>query len=253
MKLLKKNLLKATVLALGISALALPATINGNEAKAADLQYGLTSIGNSIVTVKDNSAELYNALGQPINQKLSENSSWKTNLENTISNGNYFGVGKNEYLKASDVNFLMNEGASKYGQISSTPYDGVVITNLSGATVYDAAGKASTKILPAGSAWKVGTQNNLPSGTYFQIGANEYVKGNDVRVYQETLVYPIKEDITLRSGSPITLYDKNGQVLNNKTLSPDSSWYSDEFADIGHVGYYRVANNEYVCIVDVQA
>lgn len=247
MKKITKGLVFASLLALGTGASAVP-TITSH---AADTYYGFTNIGSSVVEIRDTAAQLYDSYGDPLGQYLPMGSKWKTSLENTLGDGSYYGVATDEYVKATDVNLSASNGTSKYGQTSATNYDGVSVTNADGAAVYDINGDPVGKTLPVGSDWKIDLQNNLSKGTFYRVATDEYLSANDVRVYQNTISYPENKDITTRPGRPAGLYDHNGQYISERALGPNTSWYTDEFCDIGHIGYYRVSTDEFVRAVDV--
>lgn len=238
-----KGLLFASLLALSSGAASLAPAV----AKA-DTSFGYTGLGSATVKVIDTGAQIYDSEGNSTGRFLPMGSSWKTDLENTLSSGSYFGIGKNEFVKSSDVDYLSSVGG--LGQ-TETNYDGVEVTFSDGAAIYDVNGNPIGRTLPAGSDWKIDLQNNLSSGTYYRVGKGEYVKASEVRVYQNSIVRPINQTITTNSGAPKSLYNSNGQLIRGRALAPNTSWHTDEFSDIGHVGYYRVATNEYVSVVDV--
>ena len=251
MKLLTKGLTLMSILAMGAGAVAVPNIAKPTEVKAADINYGLTNVGSSVVTIRDTAAQLYDQNGQPLGRYLPMGSAWKTETQNTLSSGSYYEVGRDEFVRASDVNYEMNDGAAT-GQTEETNYSGVQITASYGAAVYNSQGQPIGRTLPVGSNWKIDVQLNVGGSTYYRVGVNEYVSGSDVRVYQNSFAKPISTDITTRGDEGIIpLYNSNGQLIADRGLSPDTSWYTDQICNIGGVSYYRVATNEYVSIVDV--
>lgn len=246
MKKMNKIFLYASMLILTSGIAAVPTVAK------ADANYGLTNVGTAIVTTKDR-AQLYNDSGQPLGRYLPAGSEWKTSLENTLASGSYYGVGAHEFLKSSDVDFESLDGKTSYseGQISAGNYDGVEVTSASGAELYDESGNPLGRSLPEGSNWKVDLQDNNAKGTFYRVATGEYVSAVDVRPYQNSPIYSESEIVTTPSGAPTRLYDENGQLIGDRALAPNTSWYTDEFTDIGGVGYYRVATNEYVIATEV--
>jgi len=242
MKKILKGLLFTSLLTLGAGTTALPTT----TAKAD--YYGFNSIRSATVTIRAAGATLYNSNGVSLNRYLPSGSVWKTNLENTLNSGSYYGVGANEYVKSSDISLNIS-GSS---QDVSQQYDGVAITNPNGAVIYDAQGNPIGKTLPDNSDWKVDYLNNLVNGSFYRVGVGEYVSASDVRPYQNAVDYPRNEIITTRSGVPTTIYDGTGQAITGRALAPNTKWYTDEFRDFSHMGFYRVATNEYVLAADVE-
>ncbi|MFC6177263.1 SLAP domain-containing protein [Companilactobacillus huachuanensis] len=248
MKRFTQVLLFSSLLALGAGATAISGP---TTAKADDNYYGYTAIATSVVTVRDTGAQIYNSYGIPTGKYLPMNSEWKTNLENTLYNGSYYGIGTDEYVKASDVHYKMEAGFSGNGIQSAGNYDGVVVTSDYGAALYDASGSPIGKTLPDGSVWKIDQINNVDSGTYYRVGSGEYVSGTDVRVYEAGFTRATSQVITTRPGPPTALYDVNGQLITDRALAPNTKWYADEISNTGGVGYLRVATNEYVIAADV--
>jgi len=245
MKLLSKGLLFASLLAIGSGA-----AVSTNTVKA-DSYYGLTGIGSSVVTIRNIGAEIYDIKGNPTGRYLPQGSQWKTNEENDLASGTYYGVGANEFVKAGVVGITSHtSGTSNLGQFG-TNYDGVQITQFYSAQTYDSKGNPTGHYLPEGSDWKVDAQLNLASGTYYRVATDEYVSAVSVRPYQNTISLPANKDITVRSGAPALIYDQNGQLIAGRALGPNTTWYTDKYCDIGHIGYYKVATNEYVLGIDV--
>lgn len=247
-KLLAESLAFASLLTLGAGAVTVVPSVAKPVTVKAAADYGLTGIGLKVVQVRDTAAQLYDAKGQPLGRYLPMGSRWKTETENTLASGSYFEVGGDEFLKSADIN--MSDAIGGQG-LSRTNYDGVEITIDGGAAIYDVEGHPIGRTLPEGSDWRVDYENTIPSGTYYRVASGEFVKATEVRVYQDTIVYPEHEVITTRPGAPKTLYDGNGQVIGSRALGPNTKWFTDQFADIGHAGFYRVATDEYVSDVDV--
>lgn len=252
MKKIYSGLICAAIL-LGAGVTTIPEAVHPTTVSAAtnDIgNYGLTNIGTAVVTMKDTGGQIYDASGNPTGRTLPMGSKWKTSTENTLSSGSYYKVATNEYVKASDVDLSISDGASD-GTHENTNYNGVAVTNINGATIYSDSGSPIGKTLPYGSDWKIGYQINLAGGTFYEVGSGEFVSASDVRPYQNTINYKVSRVITTRSGAPARLYDSNGQLIGSRALAPNTSWYTDRFSDIGMMGFYRVATNEYVSDADI--
>lgn len=247
MNKISKGLLFASLLALGAGATTAAGPLTTKAAVNTD--YGYTAIGSSLVRVRDTGALIYNSNGESTGRSLPMGSTWRTDLSNTLSGGTYYGIGKDEYVKASDVDYYSTV-TSGYGQ-ELTNYDGVEVTASYGAALYDANGNPLGRTLPVGSDWKTDYESNTAKGTLYRVATGEYVSGSDVRVYQNSFSRAISETITTKAGAPTPLYNGNGQLIGTRALGPNTKWYTDEFSNIGHVGYYRVASNEYVIAADV--
>lgn len=249
MKKLVKGLLFSSLLAVSADGSFIASPL---IARAADNYYGYTEVGNSIVKVRDTGAQIYTAYGQPTGRFLPMGSEWKTDIENTLYDGSYYGIGTDEFVKAADVEYMVDSGLKdNLGTESAGNYDGVAVTSLDGAAVYDSTGHPIGRTLPDGSLWKIDQISNIASGTYYRVGGDEYVSAIDVRVYENTIVFPISRVIATRAGHPAQLYNSNDQPITDRALGPNTKWYTDEYCVIGGAGYYRVATDEYVSMADV--
>jgi len=256
MKVIQKSLLIASLLAVGSSVTTISPIIT-NSVKASNINYGFTDIGQAVATIKVAKAQLYDQNGNRLSRGLSQGSNWKVDLQNTITSGVYYRVATNEFVKASDVNLLVQtpgiaENNDQFmGQIIiSDTYDGLEITSPK-ARLYDMNGNPLSRTLAQGTAWKVGIQNNIPSGTFYSVSTTEYVKATDARLYQASRIIPGNEIVTIKSHKPAPIYDGNGQLKPGRALLPGTSWKSDAYYVIGKVGFYHVGNNEFVSMLDV--
>jgi len=246
MKRILKGLLFASLLSVGAGSIV-PIT----TAKADN--YGIQAIFSSVATIKDTGASLYDVNGHSLGRYLPRGSTWKTNLENTLASGSYYGVGIGEYVKGSDISLSSYDGITGPSQARiDDQYDGLVVTDPRGAAVYDVQGNPIGITLPSNSNWKVDYQVNTVKGTFYRVGVGEYVSGNAIRLYQNSLIIPKDEIITTTGGSPKSIYNYKGQIIPGRALGPNTSWYTDQFTDISHLGFYRVATDEYVSGMDVQ-
>ena len=245
MKRILKGLLFSSLLSVG-AGITGPATI----AKADT--YGIQAMSVSTATIRDTGASLYDVDGNSLGRYLPIGSKWRTDLENTLTSGSYYGVGQGEYVKGSDISLSSSDGLTGPSQVPVDQYDGLVITDPNGAALYNVQGNPIGKTLPSNSSWKVDYQDNTANGTFYRVGVGEYVSGNDIRLYQNSLIIPKNEIIKTTSGAPKAIYNYKGQVIPGRALGPNTSWYTDQFTDISHMGFYRVATNEYVFVMDVK-
>jgi len=257
MKVIQKSLLIASLLAVGSSTTTISPII-ANSVKASNINFGLTYIGQSVATVKTAKAQLYDQNGNRLSRGLNQGSSWKIDLQNTITSGVYYRVATNEFVKASDVSLLVQtpgiaENNDQFmGQIRiSDTYDGLEITSPK-AQLFDSNGNPLSRALNQGTAWKVGVQNNITSGTFYSVSNTEFVKATDVRLYQASKVFPRNEIVTIKSQRPAPIYDGNGQLKPGRALGPRTSWKSNAYYVIGKAGFYHVGRNEFVSMTDVQ-
>lgn len=262
MKQIQKSLLIASVLTVGASATSLSTIVNETvQAQDVRLNAGLSALPNTTISITVANAQLYDQDGQILTGRtLNFQTDWKVDYQNTLASGSYYRVATNEFVKASDVKVLINtpgiaeNNDQGMGQIVLRDY-ALTITSPQ-AQVYDMNGNPMSRALTKDTSWKVGMQNNLPSGTYYSVSTNEFVKASDIYLYQNTQTPTVKPNVntvTVHTNTPAQVYDQNGQAITGYGLAPNSAWITDNYIIIDKVGYYRVANNEYVCVTDVTA
>lgn len=258
MKRLPKSLLIASLLSVGITATALTPIATNIVNAQVNVNFGLSNIGVGTVTVTVPNAQLYDVHGNPLSRALPQGSKWKTYTQNTLNNGTYYQVSSTEYVRSSDVNLLVEtpgiaeNNDQSLGQISITDtYDGLIITTPN-AQLYDMNGHPLSRALNQGTAWKVGIQNNINSGTYYSVSNTEFVKASDARLYQKTQAMPTNEVVTVITKDPAPIYDINGQIKPGRALLPGTNWKTNAYFVIGKSGYYRVATDEFVSATNVQ-
>ena len=194
-----------------------------------------------VVTVKDQTAQLYTVYGNTISGRtLSANSSWKYYESKTINGETYYRVATDEWVKASDV-------TSEATTSNVTPFENVVTTKDAITHVYTKDGQEVTgRALSANSSWKTANKLVLNDETYYQVATNEWVKANDVTVNDDTTgVTPAKGVVTIGS-SVAQLYSKDGQAITSRALAPSSKWQTANKMDLKGETYYQVATNEWV-------
>ncbi|MFC6175416.1 SLAP domain-containing protein [Companilactobacillus huachuanensis] len=255
MKYVQKGLLVASLLAVGAST---SSTLTTTVVQAQDtrINTGLSAIGDATIKITSVHAQLYDQNGQAISRTLNFDTEWKADYQNTLDSGVYYRVATNEFVKAADVQIIINtpgiaeNNDQAMGQILLRDHTVTVAADT--AQLYDMNGNPMTRALPKDSVWKVGIQNNLPSGTFYSISTNEFVKANDVYLFKNS--QPVAQNVnkvTVNTAGPAQVYDQTGQPIAGYALGPATAWITDNFIVIDKVGYYRVANNEYVCITDV--
>ncbi|MFH5811158.1 SLAP domain-containing protein [Companilactobacillus sp. FL22-1] len=100
MKLIQKSLLLVSMLTVGAGA-AVPtvtATITADAATSS-----VKKIASTKIKVKEAKAQLYNEKGKKLSRCLTKGTTKKTSEKKNIKNCNYYKVGKNEFVKASNV------------------------------------------------------------------------------------------------------------------------------------------------------
>ena len=77
---------------------------------------------------------------------------------------------------------------------------------------------------------------------YYRIATNEWVKASQVYPYRDLDTHIRTYDKTTK-----VLYESADQIVGNREIQPNSSWYSDQIAYfIDGEKYYRIADNEFV-------
>jgi len=245
MKAIQKSLLAASLLTVGASAATLSSIINTTTVKA-EVNSTLT---NATVTVIVSKAQLYNKDGAPISKALTQGTAWHVDSQASTAIGNLYRVATNEYVRASDVNLLINtpgiaeNNDQGMGQILMRNYN-LKITAPQ-APLYDMNGNRISRALAQDTTWKVGVQNNITSGTYYSVSTNEYVKASDVYLYSTAQANPL-QTITITTNYAAPVSNQYGQIIPNRYLMAYTSWKTDRYVTINNIGYYRVGVNEYI-------
>lgn len=245
MKILQKSLLAASLISIGTASSASFINLTALTTVHAEVNTNL----NATVTVKVARAQLYDQYGVAISKGLTQGTAWHTDSQQSTAIGNLYRVATNEYVRAADVNVLINtqgiaENNNHYqGQIALHNYD-LKITSQQ-APLYDMNGNRLTRSLTQGSTWKVGIQNNLPSGTYYSVSNTEYVKASDAYLYNTVQANP-KQTIRITTNYAAPVSNQNGQIIPGRFLPAYTYWATDSYKVINNIGYYRVGINEYV-------
>ncbi|WP_164509439.1 SLAP domain-containing protein [Companilactobacillus jidongensis] len=135
--------------------------------KASDV-YVYTGKDTYVRVYQDVLGELIKSHGTTANRELASATDWVSDRYATIDGEKYYRVSTNEFVKASDV--------YEYTYLSQ------VVTTAKAATVYDERGNATTKQLPAGSAYKSDRFVNINGKIYYRIATNEFVRANDINL-----------------------------------------------------------------------
>ncbi|WP_278552678.1 SLAP domain-containing protein [Companilactobacillus farciminis] len=97
------------------------------------------------------------------------------------------------------------------------------------------------------STWYSDEQITVDGIQYLRVATNKWVKASQVYSYQDLNQYVRTYDKTAK-----VLYKSEDEVINNRILQPNTSWFSDRTTYvINGDKYYRVATNEFVSAKDV--
>lgn len=96
------------------------------------------------------------------------------------------------------------------------------------------------------STWYSDEQITVDGIQYLRVATNKWVKASQVYSYQDLNQYVRTYDKTAK-----VLYKSEDEVINNRILKPNTSWFSDRTTYvINGDKYYRVATNEFVSAKD---
>ncbi|WP_010021012.1 SLAP domain-containing protein, partial [Companilactobacillus farciminis] len=96
------------------------------------------------------------------------------------------------------------------------------------------------------STWYSDEQITVDGIQYLRVATNKWVKASQVYSYQDLNQYVRTYDKTAK-----VLYKSEDEVINNRILQPNTSWFSDRTTYvINGDKYYRVATNEFVSAKD---
>ncbi|AKP67788.1 SLAP domain-containing protein [Companilactobacillus ginsenosidimutans] len=159
-----------------------------------------------------------------------------------------------DLVNDSDANITLQKGdhtstvkVVKSGSSVQTPFSGTVSTYSNGGVVplYNGDGTQTQRSLSANSDWATDQTKTMNGDKYYRVSTNEWVKAS--QVYEYT---PTSSTITTNGDSIKGLYSINGN-RSNRSLSPNSAWYTDRTASINGTTMYRVSTDEWVSSADV--
>ncbi|WP_125711252.1 SLAP domain-containing protein [Companilactobacillus zhongbaensis] len=141
---------------------------------------------------------------------------------------------KQQVTVKKDTTVVENKGTvSTYGKL--TP-------------LYSADGKsAGSRSLGANSEWATDKKMTLNGEDYYRVSTEEWVKASDVYEYTAN-----ETNVTIKDGNVAHLYDTKGNQLTQRSVAPNSVWYSDRTINVDGQTYYRVSTTEWVSAADIK-
>jgi len=104
MKLIQKSLLFVSLLTVGAGAVSAPVIASsGIVVQAASTKNGVKKISSTKIKVKVSKAQLYDKKGKKLSKCLTKGTTCKTTEKNTVKKCTYYKVGKDQFVKASNV------------------------------------------------------------------------------------------------------------------------------------------------------
>ncbi|MBA1434461.1 SLAP domain-containing protein [Bombilactobacillus bombi] len=226
-----------------------------------------------IVRVVADYAPLYNAQGERINDRvLSLNSAWKTDRKRILKiNGEiYYRVSTDEYIKDSQVVFDYDysyEGLQNVTNVTTlqTPkVVRVVIPNYISLWRKAADNQHMTKIsdrnLAYNSEWKIDQVAVIDGVTFYRVSTNEWVKAVQVILVDNSSILTgdvvvttlaTAKVIKVKNNNYVNLWRKTAdnrhlELINDRSVTANSEWKTDQIAAINGMTFYRVSTNEWL-------
>jgi len=103
MKLLQKSLLFVSLLTVGAGVASAPVIANSAATVQAATMSGVKKISSTKIKVKVSKAQVYDQKGKKTSKCLTKGTTCKTTEKNTVKKTAYYKVGKDQFVKASDV------------------------------------------------------------------------------------------------------------------------------------------------------
>ncbi|KRN99096.1 SLAP domain-containing protein [Companilactobacillus kimchiensis] len=104
MKLIQKSLLFASLLAVGTGVTSIPTIIgSGVTVQAATTKGKLSKIKSTKIKIKVAKAQVYTETGKKTSKCVTKGKTCKTTEKNKLKGCTYYKVGKDEFVKSSDV------------------------------------------------------------------------------------------------------------------------------------------------------
>ncbi|KRO00313.1 SLAP domain-containing protein [Companilactobacillus kimchiensis] len=224
-----------------------------------------TEIG--LVGTVSGSGVLVDDQGQTITSTfLPENSSWKLGSTKQFNGVTYYQVSTNEWIAANNLN-ISNTSAQTQAEAQTSSYNAVTPGQTGtvkwATSVVNSQGQAiSGVMLPAGSAWKMGTTVTLNGASYVQIATDEYVAASNLTVVQaasdatntaaaEQSAQAVQatqpqETVGTVVNGPANVYDTSMDSFSGRQLEDGTQWKVGQMVK-NKYGYtfYQVSNNEW--------
>lgn len=140
-----------------------------------------------------------------------------------------------------------SSGSTSNGNIKKSIQYVTVNPDIGHANLYTFSGKlVKNRGLDHDSDWYSDEIMTLKGDHYYRVATDEWVKTNNVHVYQN------KNSVVETKDEPVTsLSTILGTKVTNRGLAKYTSWKSDRTVIIDRQLYYRVATGEYVSASDV--
>lgn len=197
--------------------------------------------GTAIISAS--STPLYNLFTSTTDRSVSRQTQWKVLASMTVGKTTYYKVGASQYIKAQDAIFV--QAPDRYltvqglAQVKST------------ATLYTNTGTALKRLLSKKSQWKVLGQLVRQGQTYYQVGADQFVRAQEVNFTDLTpRIQPAKGIAHIKT-TQAAVYTQSGDKTR-QTLPAQTNWRVTSAVTVGQTLYYQVGRHQYLAAKDVE-
>lgn len=193
----------------------------------------------------DNYTQIYSSpsTANPVaTRKLAHDSDWMVGLAVQNSEGTFYQVSTNEWVKAEDM-------------WAFKPTEGVVYANDPDNTeVFSTvdANKDTDIKLSYQTAWlidRVATDND--GNTWYRVGTSNYVKAADITKDSPVTQYNGSVQLTGTGNVPLYNLDYYGHIKkSSRNASSGTSWISNNHRQFNGTTYHQISNSEWVSELD---
>ncbi|WP_125587986.1 SLAP domain-containing protein [Companilactobacillus jidongensis] len=182
------------------------------------------------IMTDEKSLPIYDENGKSIGNKslTKETTDFVTKQENTVGDTKYYGIGDNEWVKATDVKIFQYNSSIK--QTHGGDYKEIVKFRNSGVE--------KNRALKATSNWSTDRYALFQGEKYHRVATHEWVRDSDVVKYASV-------SGTLKINESSVLYNSQGKT-GNRGLKVGSEFVTDKSATINGELMYRVATDEWI-------
>ena len=186
-------------------------------------------------------------------KNLKTGTKWKTGGYVTVNGVKWYNLGGKQWISekyADETKGEIQTGVT----ISNQQGVGVVYNTTVGANIWNAPeGKMTNRILKVGSKWKIFKVALGRSGTYYNLGGNQWVLGKylDVSSNDESsatkYVMPVKKVIKITNSAGVKVFNSpeaNG-VWTGQVLKSGSSWKVSYELNNGFL-WQKVGTNQWI-------
>lgn len=216
----------------------------------------------SLVGTTNAITSLVDSTGKTVtNRALGANTAWKLGKIVNIDGNTYYQVATNEYALSTNITVEDNTDTTTDTNTNTDTTNNNVAGKIGTLTyackVVDANGKETGSVLEQGTTWKLGETKTIDGSDYYQVGTNNYIIADGVKVSEpttnnntNTIPTPNNGLIATTNVAARTYNDATNSY--DQTLPAGSAWKISKLVVNKYGSYWgKISSNQYVWLGDV--